>query len=99
MILANHTLSFAPEIEKEAITWIHDEFKPLVASCPHTSEVLFCRLTSDSEVTDTYVIQIRFPDSKEYDLYNTYFHTIYIEKLFQKFTNKFVIFSSTLEDV
>ena len=99
MILINHTLSFANEIEKEAKNWIQSSFTQNVEKCPHVREVLFCKLTSDAEVTDTYVIQIRFSNENDYNIYKAKFEQEFMQLLFQKFYNKFGIFSSTLEQI
>lgn len=99
MILVNHTLSFANEIECEAKNWIQNTYKPLLEACPHTHEVLFCKLTSDAEVADTYVLQIRFSHKQEYEKFQHSYEQDFLHSLFLKFNNNFGIFSSTLEQI
>ena len=97
MILINHTLSFATEIEEESIQWIQKTYKPLLESCPFIHEVLFCRLTSDEEIQDTYVIQIRFTNKKEYTSFHTQYEHDFMNVLYARFQNNFGIFTSKLE--
>ena len=97
MILINHTLSFATEIEQESIHWIQETYKPLLESCPLINEVLFCRLTSDEEIQDTYVIQIRFLDKHNYTNFQTRYEHDFTHALYARFKNNFGVFTSKLE--
>ncbi len=97
MILINHTLSFATDIEQESVQWLQATYKPLLEACPLVSEVLLCRLTSDAEVQDTYVIQIRFLNTENHTVFHEKYEYDFMCVLHAKFQNNFGIFTSKLE--
>ena len=97
MILINHTLSFATDIEQESIQWLQTKYKPVREAWVHVSEVLLCRLTSDAEVQDTYVIQIRFLNTENHTVFHEKYEYDFMCVLHAKFQNNFGIFTSKLE--
>lgn len=99
MIIINHTLSFVPEIEQEAILWMKQTYITLLQACPVTNKVLFCKVIADADIPDSYALQIHFNETESHTIFCNKHETEFLQALALKFTNNFGIFSSTLEEV
>jgi len=100
MIIINHTLSFAPEIEKEAITWIKAEYIPLLKACPVTLNALFYEvILEQTDAQTTFALQVLFRTKEEHKIFCDMHKEDFAQVLYLKFTNNFGAFTTTLKEV
>jgi len=100
MIVYNITSKIEPQIEKDWIDWQKNENIPEVMATGIFTEYKFFRLLEEDEAEGpTYVIQYFASSIDHYKKYIDDFATLFSERSFVKWSNRFVSFHTVMEIV
>ncbi len=98
MYIINNTISFAPQIEKDAISWIKSTYIPLLESCPIVTQTFFAKVHSNVEDAQlNFVIQTFFANEKDYTTFCEKYKNDFAQALLLKLGNNFGVFTTVLE--
>jgi len=99
-IVYNTTIKIDPQIEKEWTDWQKNEQIPEVMATGLFSDYKFFRLLEQDETEGvTYVIQYFSSSFEHYKKYIDEFATLFNEKSFAKWSDRFISFHTVMEIV
>lgn len=96
MIIINTTLSFADEIQSNAIEWLKTDYMPLLKACPLVNSVDLFSIEAQQGADDCFALQIRFNSTESFTMYKAKFQQDFEAALYAKFTNQFGMFKTIL---
>jgi uncharacterized protein DUF4286 len=99
MVVYNITTKIDPQIEKDWIDWQKNENIPQVLATGIFTEYKFFRLLEEDEESPTYVIQYFASSIDHYRKYIDEFATLFSERSFVKWSNRFISFQTVMEIV
>lgn len=99
MVVYNITTKIDPQIEKDWIDWQKDENILQVMATGIFTEYKFFRLLDEDEEWPTYVIQYFASSIDHYRKYIDEFATLFSERTFVKWSNRFISFQTVMEIV
>lgn len=99
MIVINKTISFSNDIQEEAISWILNEYTPLLQKCPSIHSANFFKIDTESDMDDCFALQIRFANELEYQKFKNTYEQDFSNILFLKYRQAIGIYVTVLKEL
>ncbi len=99
MTIINNTISFAPQIQDEAIIWLKDVYVQLFVACPIVERAKLLQIEKQGDADDCFALQIQFSSKENYTRYKEKYAPDFDQILTQKFQNMFGVFTTVLHEV
>lgn len=99
MTIINNTISFAPQIQNEAIEWVKNIYVALFTACPIVERAQLLQIEKQGDTEDCFALQIHFSSQQNYNTYKEKYAADFDQILGQKFQNTMGIFTTVLHEV
>ncbi|MDR2962629.1 MAG: DUF4286 family protein [Bacteroidales bacterium] len=99
MTIINNTLSFAPHIQEDAITWLKTVYVHLFSACPLVQHARLLQIEHQGDAEDCFALQIHFAQKEHYTQYKEKYAPDFEQIFTAKFQNMAGIFSTVLHEV